>query len=83
MKFLDFTRLGVPGIYTDFTPYKYVKHQSAGYMSENDWDTSIQSMIESTEKREELLHNAEHYVSSERNPQVQTREWLDVFDSLV
>jgi hypothetical protein len=83
MKFLDFTRLGVPGIFTDFTPYKDVKQQSAGYLSKNDWDTSIRFMIESPEKRAILLHNAEHYVSSERNPQVQAREWLDVFDSLV
>lgn len=83
MKFLDFSRLDVPGIYTDFTPYDAVKQSSAGIMAKDDWYCCIQEMIASPEKRKLILQNARNYIQLERNPQIQVLEWLDVFNSLV
>ncbi len=83
MKFLDFTRLGIPGLYTGFTPYDPVKEHRAGGIVEESWEDALICMIEDQPKRAEWVNAAIEYVAAERNPKVQTDQWKDLLNELL
>ena len=82
MKFLDFTRLGFPGIYTDFTPYDTVKKNKAGLITGKDWEATLSAMIENPAQRKTLLSNAMDYVTSERTTEIQVNQWKTILNQL-
>jgi len=82
MKFLDFTQLGIPGVYTDYTPYDIVGETKSGLLVQGDWIEKLSLMIENHEKRTELLDSAIDYVSNFRNTTIQISEWKQLIDKL-
>jgi len=82
MKFLDFTRMGIPGIYTDFEPYRYVKEYNAGLMVDNDWESAISRMIEDKNLRTTLYSAADNYLQNERTLESQIDDWKDLIKDL-
>jgi len=82
MKFLDYTRLGIPGIYTDYTPYDPVKQNNAGLMIQTDWVEPLSIMIEDRAKRDAIRESAIEYVSGCRNLEIQMAQWKNLLNAL-
>ena len=82
MKFLDFTRLAVPGIYTDFIPYHTVFEQHAGISAGGNWTDAIISMIENPGLRNSIVENACQYISKERTLTRQIASWKTLLESV-
>jgi processive 1,2-diacylglycerol beta-glucosyltransferase len=83
MKFLDHTRLGIPGIYSDFTPFEEVRLNHAGLVVKDDWEAAIASFIEDPGKRREYLDSAIDYVSRERTLARQVSQWKTLLSRII
>lgn len=82
MKFLDFTGLGIPGVYPDFAPFENVRANNAGLMVGDDWKSALSLMIESPAKRKEILNSAMDYLINYRNLKIQIKQWKNVLNNL-
>jgi hypothetical protein len=82
MKFLDFTRMGIPGVYTNFEPYRNVKEHNAGLMVDSDWVKAIGLMIEDEKQRNGIFKLAKEYVLKERNLETQIAAWKTALATL-
>ena len=70
VKFLEYSTLGVPGIYSNVTPYQQVvTHGEHGFLaaSQDEWVQCLRSLISSPDLRSRLAHNAQETVK---------RDWL-------
>lgn len=65
-KFIEYTRYGICGIYSDVYPYKFVvRNAENGYLVKNcpeKWLSSIQYVIDQDKKRIECITNAQDYL---------------------
>jgi glycosyltransferase involved in cell wall biosynthesis len=82
MKFLDFTRLGIPGVYSDFTPYETVKEALTGLTVMDNWVDALSCLIDDQKMRADLTGAAIEYVSADRNRNVQIAQWKEVLNNL-
>lgn len=70
LKFLEYSTLGVPGIYSDVTPYRnIVKHGENGFLASSveEWVECLQNLISSPDLRYRMSQNAQDTVK---------RDWL-------
>lgn len=70
LKFLEYSTLGIPGIYSDVTPYRnIVKHGENGFLASSDeeWVECLQNLISSPDLRYRISQNAQDTVK---------RDWL-------
>ena len=62
LKYIEYSALGLPGIYSKFGPYpEIVKDGTNGLLCENsasDWYNKIRQMITDSSTREKLIENA-------------------------
>jgi glycosyltransferase involved in cell wall biosynthesis len=61
IKFLEYSSLGIPGVYSDISPYRgIVKHGENGFLANdlNEWKSSIQALIENHVLRSEIGRKA-------------------------
>ena len=63
LKYLEYTALNVPGVYSDVGPYsKCIVHEDNGLLVKNnsvyEWEINMKKLIESKELREKILKNA-------------------------
>lgn len=63
LKYLEYTALNVPGIYSDVGPYsKCISHEDNGLLIKNnsvkEWEINMKKLIESKELREKILKNS-------------------------
>ncbi len=81
IKFLDYSILGIPGIYSDVDSYnKTVKSNVTGLLVKNDsqaWYNGLHRMITDHALRSELSTNARNYVDEERSLKVSYQQWLN------
>lgn len=81
IKYLDYSILGIPSIYSDVPAYNNtVKHNHTGLLSANDnesWKLNLKRMIEQPELRMELAKQAEEEVRSQRTLATQAHRFLD------
>ena len=73
-KFIEYTRYGICGIYSDVYPYKFVvRNAENGYLVENSpekWLSSISLVIDQDTKRVECIANAQDYLIKNHNDSV-------------
>lgn len=70
IKFLDYSALGIPGVYTKFDPYdKTIKNGKTGLLVDNDtksWISALEQLIQDADLRRNLANNARDYLFSNR-----------------
>ena len=73
IKFLDYSALGFPGIYSRVPSYEgTVQHLETGYLVENTpsaWTEALDVLLANTDLRTQLALNAQEYVFSTRTLQ--------------
>jgi hypothetical protein len=75
--------LGIPGIYSECTPFKTIGENNAGILAKQNWEDSLSEMIEDDgNKRSFYLDNALQYVNEFRNRNIQIGQWMNIFNSL-
>ena len=65
LKYLEYTALNIPGIYSDIGPYKEIKLKKTGLVVNNnvkEWADAFINLIENEELYETLVNNAYKYV---------------------
>ncbi len=86
IKFLDYSALGVPGIYSHVPAYQdTVRHLENGYLVKNDadaWVEAIEQLLADDSLRLRLARNAEEYVRSNRMLKQNARRWRDALTSI-
>ncbi len=61
LKYLEYTALNIPGVYSDIGPYKELGEKNTGIVVNNtteEWETALIGLIEDNELYETLLENA-------------------------
>ena len=85
-KFLEYTSIGVVGIYTDTEPYNLIiKDEINGFLCENNsekWYLKIKKIIENPSKISEILENAQRQVREDYNINVVSNEILTLIPEL-
>lgn len=70
-KFLEYTKMGVLGIYTDCDPYRFiVKDHENGLLTQNtpsDWERNLEEAIMNAELRTNCIHKAQKLVQEQFN----------------
>lgn len=65
-KFLEYSKMGVLGIYSDCEPYRFVvRNGENGLLSRNfpqDWKRNIEKAVVEHKLREDCIHNAQEYI---------------------
>lgn len=86
-KFLEYTSIGVVGIYTDTEPYNLIiKDGINGFLCENNpekWYLKIKKIIENPSKIAEILENAQRQVREDYNINVVSNEILTLIPELI
>jgi glycosyltransferase involved in cell wall biosynthesis len=80
MKLLDYSILGIPGVYSRVRPYATVRHGETGWLAPNTtdgWTEALEALITDAELRIRLAENARTYVMAERHVEVCAREWIE------
>lgn len=86
-KFLEYTSIGVVGIYTDTEPYNLIiKDGINGFLCENNpekWYLKIKKIIENPSKIAEILENAQRQVREDYNINVVSNEIIILIPELI
>jgi processive 1,2-diacylglycerol beta-glucosyltransferase len=87
IKFLDYSALGIPGIYSRVPSYSgTVRHLETGYLVENTpaaWEEALETMLAEDGLREQLAVNARNYVSSSRTLEHCAYQWKEALLAIV
>lgn len=87
IKFLDYSALGIPGIYSNVPSYDdTVRHLDTGYLAENtpdSWVEAFERMLTDDLLREKLASNAQEYVFSKRTLGQCARNWQEAIRAIV
>lgn len=87
IKFLDYSALGIPGIYSQVKPYeKTVRHLETGYLANNHpeaWSEAFDRLLSDDSLRQKLARQARDYVVSSRTLKHCARNWRDAILSIV
>ncbi len=87
IKFLDYSALGIPGIYSDVEAYRHtVEDGRTGLLVPEDsaaWEAALHGMIDDRARRLEMAAAAEAKVRSSRMLETQAHEWLDAITRIV
>lgn len=79
IKFLDYSALGIPGIYSRVLPYENtVSHLETGYLAENNpqsWIEGLECLIGNADLRCKLAKQAREYLFSHRVLQQCAQNW--------
>lgn len=86
IKFLDYSILAIPGIYSRVHPYENtVRHMETGYLAANDnqeWLEALERLLADDSMRQEMGRKAQEYVLSNRTLQHCAHKWRDAILSL-
>jgi glycosyltransferase involved in cell wall biosynthesis len=86
MKFLDYSAMGIAGIYSHVAPYEStVKHLETGYLASNDtdsWVEGLELMVADDSFRKSVAARAQEYVLSNRMLKQCARNWQDAIFSI-
>lgn len=87
IKFLDYSALGIPGIYSRVPSYEgTVKHLETGYLAENTpaaWTDALDELLRNDDLRTRLAFNAREYVFSKRTLQHTAVSWREAILSIL
>lgn len=87
IKFLDYSALGIPGIYSHVAPYENtISHLETGYLAENNpqaWIEAFDCLLNDHILRQKLAEEAQKYVLSTRTLKHCAQNWQDAILSIV
>lgn len=87
LKWLEYAICGIPGIYSNITPYNsYVSHRYTGMIVENTneaWTLAIEEMIENAELRRTIARNAFEVVRRQHSLDSCASRWDHLYRSFV
>ncbi len=85
IKFLDYSLLGIPGIYSKVPAYRdTVKHGETGWLAENStdaWREALHTLIDDADQRQRLAVNAEDWVRENRTLEHCARLWTEAIEA--
>ena len=83
LKYLEYSALGIPAIYSDVGPYHKIHNESEGLVVSNDsniWANSIIRLIEDTELYNNIITNSFMDIYSNFNIENAVVIWKSIFD---
>lgn len=87
IKFLDYSALGIPGVYSKVPVYEEtVVNLETGYLAENTpdaWVDALEYCLENDEARQQMAANARTYVSSQRTLLQCAHQWGEAILSIL
>ncbi|MCJ7696161.1 MAG: glycoside hydrolase family 99-like domain-containing protein, partial [Anaerolineaceae bacterium] len=86
IKFLEYSALGIPGVYSHLDPYQEViSHGRNGYLasSQEDWQHYLVMLIEDNELRHSIAKNAQQTVQKEWLLSKNQSKWQTEYQSLL
>lgn len=87
IKFLDYSILGIPGIYSNVTPYEQtVSHLETGYLANNNpqaWIEAFECLLNDDALRKKMAIQAQEYVLSKRTLKYCASNWKNAIMSIV
>ncbi|BAY62449.1 glycosyltransferase-like protein [Calothrix brevissima NIES-22] len=87
IKFLDYSALGIPGIYSHVAPYENtIRHLETGYLTQNNpqaWLEAFDCMLNDEVLRINLAKNAQQYVLTNRTLKHCAQNWKDAILAVV
>ncbi len=86
LKFLEYSALGIPGVYSRIAPYEQVViHGENGFLAENisEWDEYISKLIDQPSLRREMGKNAQEFVKHDWMLSDHKEEWSDLYRSVM
>jgi hypothetical protein len=86
LKFLEYSALGFPGVYSAMEPYKeVVVHGTNGYLaaSQADWEKYLLHLIEHQEVREQIALQAQKTLTGNLLLSHHYQEWLTAYQSAI
>jgi glycosyltransferase involved in cell wall biosynthesis len=85
IKFLDYSVLGIPGIYSRVEAYRHtVQHDVTGWLVGNtvsEWRAGLAELIHRPDRRKRLAESAEHWVRENRTLAVCASRWADAVEA--
>jgi glycosyltransferase involved in cell wall biosynthesis len=84
LKYLELAVLGIPGVFTDFDPYKSVKQGKTGYkaLKTDEWIDCLSKLIESPDLRKNMGIEARKHVLKDFNIKDTTKRYMDLIRGL-
>ena len=85
VKFLEYSTLGVPGVYSNVTPYQHVvTHGENGFLaaSQDEWIQCLRSLISSPSLRSRLAQNAQEAVKRDWLLSKNAHKWSELYCDL-
>ncbi|MEA5582847.1 glycosyltransferase [Nodularia harveyana UHCC-0300] len=87
IKFLDYSALAIPGIYSDVPSYQNtIRHLETGYLAENHpqaWIKAFDSLLNDHILRQKLAKQAQEYVLSTRTLKHCAQDWQDAILAII
>lgn len=87
LKWLEYAICGIPGIYSNVTPYSsYISHRYTGLVVENTteaWAAAMEELIENALLRKTIARNAHEVVLAEHSLETQAWRWDHLYHSIV
>lgn len=87
IKFLDYSALGIAGIYSRVPPYeRTVRHMDTGLLVDNEpaaWEEALNRLLNNISLRQSLAANAQEYVFTQRTLQKCAKAWQEAIYSIV
>ena len=87
IKFLDYSALGIPGIYSRVPTYEgTIRHLETGWLAENTpaaWTEALDSLLADADLRHRLAKNAQEYVFARRTLQYNAHLWREAIFSIM
>jgi glycosyltransferase involved in cell wall biosynthesis len=86
IKFLDYGIVGVPGIFSDITPYsETIVNGETGFLcgcAADEWEEGLELLIGNPDLRRHLAQNARAVVERNRILSVRAGDWLDALENI-
>jgi hypothetical protein len=86
IKFLDYSALEIPGIYSNVAAYQStVRHLQTGYLTNNypeNWVEALDFMMAEDSQRQTIAKQAQEYVFSQRTLQQTAWQWRDAIHNI-
>ena len=86
IKWLEYSATGIPGIYSDITPYNScIRHEHNGLLVKNDqesWFNAMNQLIVNSEKTTHIIKNAQREILKKHSIKNSVNEYTSVINSL-
>jgi glycosyltransferase involved in cell wall biosynthesis len=85
LKYIEYTALGVPGVYSDLPPYNsVVKDGFNGLLAKNsaEWELKLEKLILDQNLRIKIVENAQKDIKKSYLLKYRVEEWEDILQNI-